>query len=348
MRVFLVALLLSLVAAPLSAAATGWQEVVLSVSDLNRTDEFLRRVGGWVRIESGRLDPAELALWGIPNGITARYVLLRAAGESAGHVRVIEFSDAPRLQPLRDAARVWESGGISGINVRIQSIEAALPEFRRAGWQGHSQPVKFSLQEFTVVEMMLTQSDGITLTPIERVSPPLTGWNLGSGFSRPFNAFEVAADFDRSMRFYEGGLGLRTVRDESAPLGSAGPNIFGLPHNLPPRVDRRLRWLHPDGPGARDGTIAVMSFKGISGAVHTRVPTAHALGIISLRMPVDDAVAVAARLQTMGYATASAPRVLRIRPYGTVCAFSVASPDGAWWDIFSASGQSTKTACRAP
>ena len=348
MRVFLVALLLSLVAAPLSAAATGWQEVVLSVSDLNRTDEFLRRVGGWVRIESGRLDPAELALWGIPNGITARYVLLRAAGESAGLVRVIEFSDAPRLQPLRDAARVWESGGISGINVRIQSIEAALPEFRRAGWQGHSQPVKFSLQEFTVVEMMLTQSDGIRLTPIERVSPPLTGWNLGSGFSRPFNAFEVAADFDRSMRFYEGGLGLRTVRDESAPLGSAGPNIFGLPHNLPPRVDRRLRWLHPDGPGARDGTIAVMSFKGISGAVHTRVPTAHALGIISLRMPVDDAVAVAARLQTMGYATASAPRVLRIRPYGTVCAFSVASPDGAWWDIFSASGQSTKTACRAP
>lgn len=348
MRRVVAALLLSLVAAPYSAVAAGWQEVVLSVSDLSRTDAFLRRVGGWVRIESGRLDPAELALWGIPNGVTARYVLLRAANESAGIVRLIEFSDAPSLRPLRDAARVWESGGISGINVRVHSIEATLPEFRRAGWQGHSQPVKFSLQEFTVVEMMLTQSDGITLTPIERVSPPLTGWNLGTGFSRPFNAFEVAADFDRSMRFYEGGLGLRTVRDESAPLGTEGPNIFGLPHNLPPRVDRRLRWLHPDGPGAREGTIAVMSFRGIFGAVHAQVPSAHALGIISLRMPVDDAVAVAARLQTMGYATASAPRVLRIRPYGTVCAFSVASPDGAWWDIFSISGQSTKTACRTP
>jgi len=348
LRVFLAALVLSLVAAPYSAAATGWQEVVLSVSDLNRTEAFLRRVGGWVRIESGRVEPAELALWEIPQGVNARYVLLRAPGESAGLVRVIEYSDARRLRPLRDAARVWESGGISGINVRIHSIEAALPEFRRAGWQGHSRPVKFSLQEFTVIEMMLTQSDGITLTPIERVSPPLTGWNLGSGFSRPFNAFEVAADFERSMRFYEDGLGLRTVRDESAPLGPAGPNIFGLPHDLPPRVDRRLRWLHPDGPGARDGTIAVMAFKGVSGATHAQVPTAHALGIVSLRMPVNDAVAVAARLQAMGYSTASAPRVLRIRPYGMVCAFSVASPDGAWWDIFSISGQSKKTACRAP
>lgn len=102
------------------------------------------------------------------------------------------------------------------------------------------------------------------------------------------------------MRFYEDGLGLRTVRDESAPLGPAGPNIFGLPHDLPPRVDRRFRWLHPDGPGARDGTIAVMAFKGVTGATHAQVPTAHALGIISRRIPVNDAIAVAARLQAMG------------------------------------------------
>jgi catechol 2,3-dioxygenase-like lactoylglutathione lyase family enzyme len=334
-------------AASWSAAAAGWQEVVLSVSSLERADRFLRQVGGWAKVESGRLDPAELALWNVPDGVTGRYVLLRSAGENSGTVRLIQFSDAQRLEPLRVAARTWEAGGVAGINVRISSIEALLPAFRRDGWQGHSQPVKFTLQEFTVVEVMLTQADGITLTPIERVSPPLTGWNLGNGFSRPFNAFEVVQDFDRSMRFYEEGLGMRTVRDEAGPLGPAGPNIFGLPHDMPPRVERRLRWLHPDGPGARDGTLAVMAFSGLPGATHARVPTVHALGIVALRLPVANAAGTARRLQELGYA-ASTPRVLEISPYGSVCVFSVVSPDGAWWDIFSPSGQSTKTACRAP
>jgi hypothetical protein len=346
-QVFL-ALALLMTAAPWSAVAAGWQEVVLSVSDLNRTDMFFRRVGGWVSAGSGRVDRAELALWNVPEGVTARYVLLRSAGENAGLVRLIEFSDARQLAPLRDAARTWEAGGVSGINVRIGSIDGLLPAFRRGGWQGHGQPVKFTLQEFTVVEVMLTQADGITLTPIERVTPPLTGWGFGNGFSKPFNAFEVVADFDRSMRFYEEGLGMRTVRDEAGPLGPTGPNIFGLPHEMPPRVERRLRWLHPDGPGARDGTIAVMAFSGLSGSFHAKVPRVHALGIVGLRMPVADAPAMARRLGELGYSTASAPRVLRIRPYGLVCAFSVISPDGAWWDIFSPSGQSTKTACRAP
>jgi catechol 2,3-dioxygenase-like lactoylglutathione lyase family enzyme len=348
LRTLFLALFLSLAAAHGSTAAAGWQEVVLSVSDLTRTDEFLRRVGGWVRIDSGRVDPAELALWDIPDGVTARYALLRAPGETTGAVRLIEFSDALRLQPLRNAARVWEAGGIGGVNVRIRSIDEALPDFRLAGWQGHSKPVRFSLQEFTVVEVILTQNDGITFTPIERVSPPLTDWNLGSGFSGPFNAFEVVADFNRSIHFYEQGLGMRTVREESGVLGRSGPNIFGLPHDMPPSIERRLRWLHPDGPSARNGTLAVMGFSGISGSVHAQSSTVHALGIVALRMPVDDAVAVAMRLSNMGYAIASTPRMLRIHPFGTVCAFSVTSPDGAWWDIFSTSGQSTKTACRAP
>jgi len=347
LRTLLLALFLLLATAP-GAAAAGWQEAVLSVSDLNRTDEFLRRVGGWVRVGSGQLNPAELALWNIPEGVTARYVLLSAGGETTGMVRLVEFSDAQQLRPLRNAARAWEVGRISGINVRIRSIDEALPDFRLAGWQGHSEPVRFSLQEFTVVEVMLTQKDGITFTPIQRVSPPLTDWNLGSGFSRPFNAFEVVADFNRSIRFYEQGLGMRTVRDESGVLGPPGPNIFGLPHDMPPRVQRRLRWLHPDGSSARDGTLAVMAFSGISGSAYAQPTTTHALGIVALRMPVDDAVAMAARLKEMGYPLASTPRTLRIHPFGTVCAFAVASPDGAWWDIFSTSGQSTKTACRAP
>lgn len=326
-------LLLTLTSAPIRAA--GWQEAVLSVSDIARLESFLTGAGRWQREGSGRLGAGERELWRLPPGIGGRYVLLRSPDSPRGSVRLVQFDDAASLVPLRAAARTWEPGGIGGLNVRIRSFDALLPAFRRAGFQGHSPPVRFTLQEFTVIEAMLSDADGITLTPLERVAPPLEGWRLGDGLSRPFNAFEVVADFDRSMRFYEEGLGFRSIRTEAGPLGPAGPNIFGLPWDEMPRVTRRLRWLHPEGPGAADGTLAVMAFDGARGARHVRSPTPHALGIVALRLPVPDADESAARLVALGYELVATPRRLELPPYGEVCVFSVASPDGAWWDVFS-------------
>ncbi|MCU0758087.1 MAG: hypothetical protein MUF07_02655 [Steroidobacteraceae bacterium] len=284
-------LVVLLALAPIPGRAAGWQEAVFSVSDVARLEAFLVGVGGWRREATGTLAPAERELWRLPPGVGGRYVLLRAPDSPRGSVRLVQFDDAASLTPLRAEARTWEPGGIGGLNVRIRSFEALLPAFRRAGFQGHSAPVRFTLQEFTVIEAMLTDPDGITLTPLQRVAPPLEGWSLGDGLSRPFNAFEVVADFGRAMRFYEDGLGFRSLRDEAGPLGPAGPNIFGLPWDEMPRVTRRLRWLHPDGAGASDGTLAVMAFDGARGAQHARSATPHALGIVALRLPVPDAAA---------------------------------------------------------
>jgi catechol 2,3-dioxygenase-like lactoylglutathione lyase family enzyme len=312
----------------------GWIEAVLSVRDLQRSERFYTSIGGWERLAEGELSGEERAQWALPPGERARWILLREPRARRGHVRLVEYAGRAGLQPLRAHARTWEPGGFAGLNVRIRAFDALLPRVLAEGWQAHSAPVAFRLQQFTVVESMLVDENGVTLTPIERRDPPLAGWTLGDGLSRPFNAFVVVTDFAAARRFYVDGLGFASVRRQSGPLGPAGPNIFGLPYDLVPTVGRRLEWFHPRGGAASEGTVAVMAFDNLRGAEHARGATPHALGLVALRLPVEDVYAVARRLAGAGFGHA-APRALDLAPYGRVCLLSVVAPGGEWWDIYS-------------
>jgi len=301
----------------------GWHEALVSVPDLDRAIAFYRDAGGWDLAHRGYVDEAWLAAWGLPETALAEEAVMRNPGDATGFVRLIRFSGVAQ-EVARSAARAWEPGGHGGLNMRVLDIEAVYADFQRWGWHGFSDPVRFDLDRFTVTEVMMTGFGGEMIALIERSNPPLTGWPTLTKMSRAFNAWAVTGDFDAMMAFYQEALGFEVYLSEEGPSAAPGMNLFGLPHNLVHEVPRRLKWLHPAG--ENEGSLAIMSFYGLTGRSFENTVKPPNFGLLSLRYPVSDALAAYDRIIE--------PQALFMPPYGQVAAFTVADPNGGWLTFF--------------
>jgi catechol 2,3-dioxygenase-like lactoylglutathione lyase family enzyme len=184
-------------------------------------------------------------------------------------------------------------GGWGGLNVRVRSIDAVFARLQRAGWQGLSDPVTFKVPPYTVREVMVTGPDGLTLSLIERVDPPIVpDWS--SLWSGAITVFEADADPAASDAFYGKILGLKARLSYDGPAAEPGMNLFGLPHDVVGRTQRRVQWWQEQG--GSEGIIAPLAFRGITGRRFP--PEALApprLGLFLIAMPVSDPAARCAR-----------------------------------------------------
>ena len=308
----------------------GWQEALISVPDLDRAEAFYRAVAGWSVAHRGPLDRRWLEAWGLPEAARAREALLHNPGDATGFLRLVQFEGVDQAF-ARSAARAWEPGGHSGLNMRVLDIEPVYADFQRWGWHGFSDPVTFELDRFTVTEVMMTGFGGEQVALIERSRPPLTGWPTLKRVSRAFNAWAVTDDFDAMMDFYLDVLGFQVFLTETGPSAAPGMNLFGLPHNLVSDVPRRLTWVQPNGDN--EGSLAVMSFSGLEGRSFANRARPPNFGLLSLRYPVSDALAryqgVAGKAPVM-----VEPARFSLPPYGAVRAFTLLDPNGGWVTFF--------------
>ena len=83
-------------AAPAPVTTRPWQEVVVSVTDLDRTARFFREIGGYEVKWRGALDPAEIAAWSLPATAGGEALLLGPPGQDTGLVRLVRFHGAGR------------------------------------------------------------------------------------------------------------------------------------------------------------------------------------------------------------------------------------------------------------
>ncbi len=254
-----------------SLFADGWTEAVIAVSDPEQTAAMMADIGNWRPVAE---DPTFI---GAPN-------------EAQGLIRLIDAEPCENCRPGRVAARLWETGGIAGLNFRVDNARRAFMDLLDAGWMAYSGPVAFDLQQFTVVESLLQNRDGWIIGLIERRNPPLEGWANLDGLSRAANAFAVVDDLEAAERFYTETLGFRvTLRNEGPLLPEPGPNIFGLPHNIAAATQRRIIWVAPPA-AEQGGTIALMQFEGLAGHDFD-APGGHLWpqhGVRALRYPVID------------------------------------------------------------
>ena len=111
--------------------AGGYQEVVFSVSDVDRQAAFYRDVAGWELIHEGSTDPALLEAYNLPPDIRSREILLGNPGTERGYLRLIQFDGVARVQ-IRSNTQSWDTGGIFDVNTRVADMaKKFMPEPRQ-------------------------------------------------------------------------------------------------------------------------------------------------------------------------------------------------------------------------
>ncbi|MGJ3230604.1 MAG: VOC family protein [Oceanicaulis sp.] len=309
----------------------GWQEALVSVRDLAPIFEFMTEFAGYEVMETGALDPAWLAAWGLPDAASGDYVLLRSPGKPVGWVRLVRFEGVEQVL-IRPGAQAWDQGGLFSLMVRSEEAEEVADAAHARGWSVFNQPQIFEFGPLTIKNVVVRLPDGVNLAVYSRVSPPVEGWDDLDGFSYPFNTMAMVHDIEAERRFFEAGLGFFPFWE--GDYIDAGPvdTNFAMPDNLAPEIPRRTAILQQRQ--GEDGRIELMQFVGLDGADFSDRARPPNLGLLGVRIPVDDLDAALGRLSALGFDPAAGPKSGARSPYGAVRWAAVRSPSGIVVELF--------------
>lgn len=336
-RALLSLMLLSTAATPVFARPNdGWTEAVVSVTDLDAMPGFLERVGGWREVASGALSKSELAYWQVDG--SGAWRKLCAPGARVGCIRFVRF-DGMEQQPIRPAARAWDTGGIYSLMVRSDNVEAlykaALAE---PGWWAEAPPVRFRFGASDLKNVVIRGPHGINLAVYERVSPAFTAFPVGR-ISQVFNTMRMVRHQPTAKAFYASlGFGERFDTDYE-PLEPTWSN-FSIPHNFTPIIRRKAAAMQPHGPdhpNAEWGRVEVMQIVGFEGRDHSALARPPNLGILSVRYAVADLADYERNLRAKEVPIPYRADDVRIGSMGTLDMFAVRSPDGALTEFYAPS-----------
>ena len=309
-----------------------WQEIVLSVRDLDESARLFREIGGFEPVARGALERSELDYWKLEQVGSGQFLLLRAPGSDHAYLRFVRF-DGVEQQPIRVGARAWDSGGYFSVMMRARDLDSIYADALELGWQAESEPVQFEFPPFELANVVLKGPHGINIALYERLSPPLDEFWQFDRLSQPFNAMQMVAEMESADAFFTEILGMEYFWSGDYLDPEPGPNNFGLPQNLTTEIPRRTRILQPRQ--GETGRLELMQFVGLDGrdlSDRARPPN---LGIISVRYPVDDVEVALERVEQAGGAAWRGPAKVKLPPYGTLRMVAVRSPNGTIVEIFS-------------
>jgi len=312
---------------PQSAAAAppgldGWREAVVITPDLGPWIETLTVVGGWECAWRGPADDALNALWALPPGARTEQALMRDIGTQNGYIRLVKVTGAPQ-QMIRPDDQAWESGGVQALDVRVIDIESTRSALHARGWRAPSEPVRYKTYGVEVIQWAPSSPDGVRLSFIQRLAPPLQGWPELKRWGRVGNAAVTVRDMAAAKAFFGETLGLRPI-SSSHVVGSGGPNVMGMPWSF--AASAPVEIVGFAGAAAKDGTIELISIPQALGRDYAAVAHPPNLGVAALRHLTPDLDALTRRLSAHG--VAATPSSLNLPPYGACRVLAVQATDG--------------------
>lgn len=334
MRVSLILLILSLTAsaseAPVAAITEQvWQEAIVSVTDLDRTAEFFKVIGGYEEKWRGSMHATELASWGVPESASAESVLLGPEGQDTGLLRLVRFDNAGTKQPMRPGSRAWDTGCYFSLVVHMKDMPSIYDDAIRMGWWTETPMAElaFGMSKFNV--MIFRGPDGLQVQGYERLEallpaeiPPF------ERMTRPFNIMQTVRSRDVAHEFFTQVLGFDTFY-KGDPYVSEQPEYMplGIPINLTTTVRYQAGIVFPrHGEFGRMEMIEIMDLDGRDYAERCNAPN---LGILAVRFPVADTKDALYAIAERGGRIQLFASGVEIAPYGKLRMFTVKTPDGA-------------------
>lgn len=295
------------------AQDNGFQDIVAVVSDAKATANRLMQSLGYEIIASGPVDGQALELLGADADWQAEEILLGDPAQGRGYIRLVDFPHHP-LPLGRDGSQPWDFGGIFDFNIRtLRSIEAVQDKMTRRAFVGYSPITHWQFGLLDVKEVVLRDGDGLCIALMQRLAPPLQGFEAVAGpVSYVFNSTQIVPDFQAARSFYVDVLGWKVVQ-ESIMQQESGENCLGLPFDVARQSKIEIGIYHPHG--VMEGSVEIVSFD-LEGRDYSQAPSP-ARGIASLRFPVANPADILRRAQQAGCAIHEV-RPVHIAPYGLV------------------------------
>jgi hypothetical protein len=308
----------------------GWREAVVIVSDFDPWIETLTIVGGWEVADRRPPDRSLNAFWALPSSARCEQVVMRNIGTSTGFLRLVRVQGAPQ-RLIRPDDQAWDSGGIQALDLRVLDMEATRTALHARGWRAPSDPVRYKTYGVEVIEWTPSSPDGVRLAFIQRLAPPLVGWNELKHWSRVANAAVTTRDMGKAKTVFAEVLGMRATSSTNT-VGADGPNVMGLPWALTRQTPVDIVGFSA-GEGM-DGSVELISMPGALGrdlAADAHPPN---LGIAALRFQVPNTEVMARALSARGADIVCPVQPMDIAPYGPCAACAVQASDGVRLELY--------------
>lgn len=305
----------------------GFQEVIFSVSNIERWVDFFETVCGWIVISENEGGNDLKKLWHLNEDVIISETVMQNEGDHEGFLRIVQFKNTDQIQ-IRSGAHVWDTGGIFDINLRTHHMDVTYKELQDNGWNGISDPLRYTFNIYDVSEVLMKGPDGIVIAFMQRFAPPLVGFDHMKKTSRIFNSSVIVRNMEASYDFFINKLGFNMFFQTPGLDRKAGHNVIGIPPNINKDVTVPIDIVRPDPD--HFGSIEYLHTNELVGKDCSPMAKPPNLGILMYRFPVRDANTYAETLKKRGLTLNSEVQKLRIEPYGNMKVFSVLSPDGVW------------------
>lgn len=197
----------------------------------------------------------------------------------------------------------------------------------RAGHRAFAPITNWQFGALAVPEVVEKDSDGLCIALMQRVSPPLQGYEgVGGNASWVVNSTQVVTDFAQAHALFVDHLGWVPVQETDGFAGNAGGvNCMGLPLSLAEQIPMRIGIYQAQG--RMEGSVEIISF-GLGGHdfSHARPPLR---GWAVLRFPVSELDGFAKAMIAGGCEIVDEGRRFEWAPYGRAEFVAAVTPWGA-------------------
>lgn len=308
------------------------REVVIITAQFRAMLDGFCRYGGWTHLFTRKMPPAVLRDWGLPAHATAREALIQFIDVDYGRIRFVEIKGVPQ-QPMRPASKLWDTGGVLDVDLRVHDLDEAFNALTDRGWSGAAVPMPLPVDDFVLDECLMTNADSVMLALAKRHHPPLTLPEGRKLASHVYLSAMTVRDLAVSTDFFVEKLGFSLVNDRlTVRYPPDSPNNFGVPHNFSDAFEIVLSIYSPDG--TRDSMVECIQTVGLRGHDHAARCHPPNRGIVGYRVEVQGLDAYRQTLESRDVPLASAPNRQVWPGIGPVRTFTVRSPDGAWVMFF--------------
>ena len=305
-----------------------WQEAVISVTDLEKTAEFFKEIGGFKELYRGQSSKSSIKHYGLTADASAEELLLSAKGSDVGFIRLIRFDNTDTKKPMRPGSRAWDTGCYFSLMVRMKGLREIYDEAIEMGWWTETPVAEITFGESRLDVVIFKGPDGLQIQGYDRLEPPLPeSFPEFDRISQPFNIMQMIKNRENSRKFFVDLLGFDTFF-YGVPFTAKEEAVtpLGIPLNLTTKTQYRTAIYYPVA--GELGRVEMIEFMDIKGLDHSEKCHAPNLGLLSIKYSIEDMQQTLGMLKSRGLQSVDVNDI-QLQPYGDISIFSLSSPDGA-------------------